>query len=93
MSAAFTIPAALGRVLQQLTRHLDRLGQLGEFEQDSNPDSELESNTDSRACVLQQRQGLSTGLASSVSSSRTATLTRSWKATQTHTVRKAKHRL
>ena len=34
-------------------------------------------------CVLQQRQGLSTGLASSVSSSKTATLTRSWKATQT----------
>ena len=31
-------------------------------------------------CVLQQRQGLSTGLASSVSSSKTATLTRSWKA-------------
>ena len=29
------------------TRPLDRLGQLGEFEQDSNTDSELESNTDS----------------------------------------------
>ena len=42
-------------------------------------------------CVLQQRHGLSTGLARSVSSSRTATLTRSWKATQTRTVRKAKH--
>ena len=41
--------------------------------------------------VLQQRQGLSTGLASSVSSSRTATLTRSWEATQTRTVREAKH--
>ena len=27
------------------TRHLDRLGQLGEFEQDSNTDSEQESNT------------------------------------------------
>ena len=33
--------------------------------------------------VFQQRQGISTGLASSVSSSRTATLTRSRKATQT----------
>ena len=31
-------------------------------------------------CVLQQRQGLSTGLASSVSSIRTATLPRSWEA-------------
>ena len=41
--------------------------------------------------VLQQRQGLSTGLASSVSSSKTATLTRSWKATQTRTMRKARH--
>ena len=30
------------------TRPLDRLGQLGEFEQDSNTDSELESNTDSQ---------------------------------------------
>ena len=29
------------------TRPLDRLGQLGEVEQDSNTDSELESNTDS----------------------------------------------
>ena len=29
------------------TKPLDRLGQLGEFEQDSNTDSELESNTDS----------------------------------------------
>ena len=29
------------------TRHLDRLGQLGEFQQDSNTDSEWESNTDS----------------------------------------------
>ena len=38
-------------------------------------------------CVLQQRPGISTGLASSVSSSRTATLTRSRKATQTRTVR------
>ena len=28
-------------------RHLDRLGQLGEFEQDSNTDSEQESTTDS----------------------------------------------
>ena len=37
--------------------------------------------------VSQQRQGISTGLASSVSSSRTATLTRSRKATQTRTVR------
>ena len=43
------------------------------------------------ACVLQQRRGLSTGLASSVSSSKTATLTRSWKATQTRTLRKAMH--
>ena len=42
-------------------------------------------------CVWLQRQGLSTGLASAVSSSKTATLTRSWKATQTRTVRKAKH--
>ena len=35
------------------TRPLDRLGQLGEFEQDSNTDSELESNTASvqRICV------------------------------------------
>ena len=41
--------------------------------------------------VLQQRQGISTGLASSVSSSRTATLTRSRKATQTRTVRETKH--
>ena len=59
------------------TRPLDRLGQLGEFERDSNTDSELESNTDSpeavyageatRCCALQQRQGISTGLASSVS--------------------------
>ena len=107
-------------------RPLDRLGQLGEFEQDSNTASDLESNTDSHSaqskahvarqaaaergeeaphskeqskqqqqnpegpdrnnaqtvqpvatpqtlelpvsmCVLQQRQGLSTGLASSVS--------------------------
>ena len=31
------------------TRHLDRLGQLGEFEQDSNTDSEQESNTDSHS--------------------------------------------
>ena len=31
-------------------RHLDRLGQLGEFEQDSNTDSELESNTEGQ-CV------------------------------------------
>ena len=30
------------------TRHLDRLGQLGEFEQDSNTDTEQESNTGSR---------------------------------------------
>ena len=36
---------------------------------------------------LQQRQGISTGLASSVSSSRTATLARNWKATQTRCVR------
>ena len=36
--------------------------------------------------VLQQRQGLSTGLASLVSSSKTATLTRSWKATQARTL-------
>ena len=43
------------------------------------------------ACVFQRRQGLSTGLASSVSSSRTATLTRSRKATQTRTVRETKH--
>ena len=28
------------------TRPLDRLGQLGEFEQDSSTDAELESNTD-----------------------------------------------
>ena len=42
-------------------------------------------------CVLQQRQGISTGSASSVSSSRTAALTRSWKATQTRTVRDTKH--
>ena len=42
-------------------------------------------------CALQQRQGISTGLASSVSSSRTATLTRSRKATQTRTVRGTKH--
>ena len=35
----------------------------------------------SSTCVLQQRQGLSPGLASSVSSSKTATLTRSWKDT------------
>ena len=40
---------------------------------------------------LQQRRGISTGLASSVSSSTTATLTRSWKATQTRTLRKARH--
>ena len=35
------------------TRPLDRLGQLGEFEQDSNTDSELERNTDSHSgcCV------------------------------------------
>ena len=53
-----------------------------------------------RTCVLQRRQGLSTGLASSVRSSRTATLTRNRKATQarnrkatqTRTVREAKHR-
>ena len=31
------------------TRHLDRLGQLSEFEQDSNTDSEPESNTDLRS--------------------------------------------
>ena len=31
------------------TRPLGRLGQLGEFEQDSNTDSELESNTDSHS--------------------------------------------
>ena len=31
------------------TRHLDRLGQLGEFEQDSNTDSEQERNTDSQS--------------------------------------------
>ena len=41
--------------------------------------------------MLQQRQGLSTGLASSVSSSETATLTQSWKATQTRTMHKARH--
>ena len=44
-----------------------------------------------RRRVLQQRRGISTGLASSVSSSRTATLTRSRKATQTRTVRETKH--
>ena len=42
-------------------------------------------------CVVQQRRGMATGLASSVSSSKTATLTRSWKATQTRTARKTKH--
>ena len=42
--------------------------------------------------VLHRRQGLSTGLASSESSSKTATLTRSCRATQTRTVRKATHR-
>ena len=31
------------------TRHLDRLGQLGEFEQDSSTDPEQESNTDSHS--------------------------------------------
>ena len=41
--------------------------------------------------VLQQRHGLSTGLASSVSSSRTATLTRSWKATQTQEMHVCSH--
>ena len=34
------------------TRPLDRLGQLGEFEQDSNTDSELESNTDSVSAAV-----------------------------------------
>ena len=38
-----------------------------------------------QVCVLQQRHGLSTGLASAVSSSKTATLTRRWKATQART--------
>ena len=33
------------------TRPLDRLGQLGEFEQDSNTDSDLESNTDSHTAL------------------------------------------
>ena len=31
------------------TRPLDRRGQLGEFEQDRNTESELESNTDSHS--------------------------------------------
>ena len=44
------------------------------------------------ACVLHRRHGISTGLASSVCSSRTATLTRGRKATQTRTVRETKHR-
>ena len=42
------------------TRHLDRLGQLGEFEQDSSTDPEQASNTDShkqstgvRGCAVQ----------------------------------------
>ena len=35
------------------TRHLDRLGQLGELEQDSNTDSEQESNTE-RVCLCGQ---------------------------------------
>ena len=48
--------------------------------------------SDCRARVLQQRHGISTGLASSVSSSRTATLTRSRKATQTRTVHETKLR-
>ena len=34
------------------SRELDRLGQLGECEQDSNTDSELESNTDSRTAQV-----------------------------------------
>ena len=56
------------------TRHLDPLGQLGGFEQDSNSVSED---------VLQQRRGSSTGFASLQSSSRKTTLNPSRKATQT----------
>ena len=43
-------------------------------------------------CVWQQRGGISTGLASSQSSSRKATLNPSRKASQTRTVRGTKHR-
>ena len=59
------------------TRHLDRHGQLGEFEQESNTDLHtarskrvtIETRYLDRlgqlggGCVLQQRQGISTGLA------------------------------
>ena len=39
------------------TRHLDRLDQLGEFEQDSNTDSEQESNTEAAQCAKQSTRG------------------------------------
>ena len=58
------------------TRHLNRLGQLSEVEQESNDDSQQEVV---RVCAH------SGGRAGEV---RTATLTRSWKATQTRTARK-----
>ena len=41
------------------TLHVDRLGQLAEFEQESDTDSQQGSNTDPHS-ALQQRQGLST---------------------------------
>ena len=53
------------------TRHLNRPGQLGDFEQDSNTDLELESNTDSHSaqskahvglCVLRRRHGISSNV-------------------------------
>ena len=39
-----------GVCVETKTRHLDRLGQLSEFEQDDNTNSEQESNTDSKEC-------------------------------------------
>ena len=48
------------------TRHLDRLGQLGEFEQDSNTDRCVcvcvTRSARPPACVLQQRHGISIGV-------------------------------
>ena len=48
----FIKPVRVSRCVTTETRHLDRLGQLGEFEQDSNTDSEQESNTDSHSACF-----------------------------------------
>ena len=54
--------------------------------------NQCESLFEYESVSIHQRHGISTGVASSVSSSRTATLNPSRKATQTRTVRETKHR-